>query len=62
MSKSSKSGISGLTPSEGAIAHPGRRASFEKAEAKAREVLRERGFSEEQINAELKRAKRTQRN
>ncbi|MDP3736610.1 MAG: hypothetical protein Q8R02_04425 [Hyphomonadaceae bacterium] len=58
MSKSGKGRTSGPDPSEGVVAHPGRKKSFEKAEAKAREVLRERGFNEEMIEAELKRARR----
>ena len=36
------------------------RKSFLKAEEKAREVLRERGFSEAQIEIELRRVKRRQ--
>jgi hypothetical protein len=35
-----------------------RRRSFGKAEEQAREVLRERGFTPEQIEAQLKRTKR----
>jgi hypothetical protein len=41
-----------------ATAHPGRLASFAKVEAKAREVLKERGFSNELIEAELNRTSR----
>jgi hypothetical protein len=36
----------------------GKRKSFAAIEAKAREVLRERGLTEAQIEAELKRGKR----
>ncbi|HEV7694039.1 MAG TPA: hypothetical protein VGO52_24615 [Hyphomonadaceae bacterium] len=36
------------------------RKSFRKAEEKAREILRERGFSEAQIEIELRRVKRRQ--
>jgi len=36
------------------------RKSFLRAEEKAREVLRERGFSEAQIEIELRRVKRRQ--
>jgi len=35
-----------------------RRSSFRKAEEKAREVLKERGFTPEQIEAQLNRPKR----
>jgi len=38
--------------------HLGKPKSFEDVEAKAREVLRLRGLTEAQIEAELKRAKR----
>jgi hypothetical protein len=47
-------------PEPSAIARPGLRQSFDQAEAQAREVLRARGFSEAQIEIELRRAKRTQ--
>ena len=47
-------------PEESGIARPGLRVSFEQAEAHAREVLRTRGFSDEQIEIELRRAKREQ--
>lgn len=40
------------------MAHPGQRDSFLAVEAQAREVLRERGFSDEQIEAELARGQR----
>lgn len=39
-------------------AHPGRRKSFDLVEQQAREVLRERGYSDEQIQSELKRIRR----
>ena len=40
------------------LAHVGRRNSFMQAEKAAREVLRQRGYSEEQIDRELRRARR----
>lgn len=40
------------------VAHPGERESFAIAEAAAREILRERGLSDDQIDAELSRAHR----
>lgn len=46
-------------PAERNVAHPGERKSFQRAEAKAREVLRERGFNDKQIDAELNRPYRT---
>jgi hypothetical protein len=45
-----------------ATAHPGRLASFAKVEAKAREVLKERGFTKEMIEAELNRVRRDLKN
>jgi hypothetical protein len=41
-----------------AIAAPWRKKSFARIEAQARKVLRERGLSDAQIEAELHRAKR----
>jgi len=38
--------------------HVGKRKSFDEVEAKARDVLRQRGLTEVQIEAELKRARR----
>jgi hypothetical protein len=61
MSQSSKSDMSGLNQSNHETAHPGRQKSLDKIEAQAREVLRERGFTEKQIRAELKQAKRDER-
>jgi hypothetical protein len=56
--------VGGKKPSEkaesSAIARPGQRDSFIRAEAHAREVLRARGFSREQIERELQRVKREQ--
>ena len=56
--------MSGETPEEkpesSGIARPGLRESFVQAEAQAREVLRARGFSDAQIDVELRRAKREQ--
>jgi hypothetical protein len=43
---------------EDTIAHPGQRESFQSVEAHAREVLRERGLSEDEIDVELGRAHR----
>jgi hypothetical protein len=43
---------------ESFVAHPGHKKSFLLAEARAREVLRERGMSERQIEAELLRRRR----
>ena len=43
-----------------AMARLGERKSFLRAEEKAREILRERGFSEAQIEIELRRVKRRQ--
>ena len=40
------------------VAHPGERESFAIAEAAAREILRQRGFTDEQIESELSRAHR----
>lgn len=45
-------------PEASGVARPGLRISFEQAEAQAREVLRAKGYSEEQIDNELKRPKR----
>jgi len=45
-------------PPEPRVALP-KRASFAEIEAKAREVLRERGFTPEMIEAELKRVRRS---
>jgi len=45
-----------------ATAHPGRLASFAEVEAKAREVLKERGFTREMIEAELNRTRRDLKN
>jgi len=45
-------------PEQSGVARPALRVSFEQAEAQAREVLRARGFSEAQIEIELRRAKR----
>jgi hypothetical protein len=47
-------------PEPSGVARPGLRVSFDQAEAQAREVLRGRGFSEEQIEKELRRTKREQ--
>jgi hypothetical protein len=47
-------------PEHSGIARPGMRVSFEQAEAQARDVLRARGFSEAQIDVELRRSKREQ--
>jgi hypothetical protein len=56
-----KSGMSGLNQPNHQTAHPGRKKSFDEVEAQARDVLRERGFTEKQIEAELKQAKRDER-
>jgi hypothetical protein len=45
-------------PEPSAIANPANRESFMTVEAKAREVLRERGLTEEQIEVQLRLAKR----
>ncbi len=42
------------------VAQP-KRESFAEIEAKAREVLRERGFTPAMIEAELKRVRRSER-
>ena len=47
-----------LQPTPLTSPHVGKRKSFLAVEARAREVLRERGLTEAQIDAELKRAKR----
>jgi hypothetical protein len=47
-------------PEQSGVARPGQRMSFDQAEAQAREVLRSRGFSEAQIDIELRRVKREQ--
>jgi hypothetical protein len=47
-------------PERSGIARPGLRESFQQAEAHAREILRARGFTEAQIEIELRRAKREQ--
>lgn len=57
MSESRKP-VAGVQPSQFHPPHVGRRKSFEEIEAKAREVLRQRGFSAAQIEAELNRTKR----
>jgi hypothetical protein len=44
----------------GSLPRLSERKSFLRAEEKAREVLRERGFSEAQIEIELRRVKRRQ--
>jgi hypothetical protein len=43
---------------EGAVARPGQWKTFADVEARARELLREHGYSEAEIDAELNRAKR----
>ncbi len=48
--------MAGLQPSQFNSPHVGKRKSFEEIEAQAREVLRQRGFTDAQIEAELKRA------
>jgi hypothetical protein len=53
----SKSGRTMPQRNEPSTAHP-RRESFAMIEAKAREILRERGFTDEMIEVELKRARR----
>ena len=53
----SKSGRTMPHSNEPSTARP-KRASFAKVEAKAREVLKERGFTAEMIEAELKRTRR----
>ena len=40
------------------VPHVGNRKSFKKAEAEARKVLKEKGLTDAEIEAELKRAKR----
>ena len=70
MSKPGSAAPSGQEPpdrfprdhSSGARSLPclGERKSFLHAEEKAREILRERGFSEAQIEIELRRVKRRQ--
>jgi hypothetical protein len=45
-------------PESSGVARPGLRVSFEQAEAQAREVLRAKGYSEAEIENELKRPKR----
>jgi hypothetical protein len=57
----SKVGVSSSSPEEPSIAHPGQRESFVVIEAKAREILRERGFDDHQIDAELNRRRREER-
>jgi hypothetical protein len=42
--------------------HVDKRKSFSEVEAKAREVLKERGLTKKQIDAELKRARRKEDN
>jgi hypothetical protein len=58
MSKSRKSMPGLLQPDPLTSPHVGKRKSFEEVEAKAREVLRQRGLTEAQITRELQRAKR----
>lgn len=48
---------SGASRAEATTVHPGFRDSFARIEAQAREVLREQGFSEAQIDVELNRSK-----
>jgi hypothetical protein len=50
--------MAGPAPSPHVTAHPGRAKSFLTIEAKAREVLKERGLSEPEIQAELHKKKR----
>ena len=50
----------GEKPEQSGVARPGQRLSFEQAETQAREVLRSRGFSDAQIEIELRRVKREQ--
>jgi hypothetical protein len=57
----SKSFVADERSLETALAHPGLRESFLAIVAKAREILRERGLTEDQIEAELNRAKREER-
>ena len=45
---------------QSAVAHPGQLKSFQIAEAKARQVLRERGLNESQIQSELQKIRRDQ--
>ena len=58
MRKKGGPGMAGPTPSPHATAHPGRAKSFLTIEEKAREVLRDRGLSEPEIEAELHKKKR----
>jgi hypothetical protein len=53
----SKSGRTAPQRNKPSTARPGLE-SFARIEAKAREVLRERGFTDEMIEAELKRVRR----
>jgi hypothetical protein len=50
--------MAGPTSSPHVTAHPGLAKSFLMIEAKAREVLKERGLSEFEIQAELHKGKR----
>jgi hypothetical protein len=50
--------VAGLQSSDFTLPKFGKRKSFKDVEAKAREVLREKGLSEAQIKIELGRVKR----
>ena len=60
MSKSETSAASGQEAPDHSLARLGERRSFLRAEEKAREILREKGFSEAQIEIELRRVRRRQ--
>jgi hypothetical protein len=60
MSKPGSTASSGERKPERSLARLSERKSFLRAEEKAREILREKGFSEAQIEIELRRVKRSQ--
>jgi hypothetical protein len=60
MSKPNPPAASGQEPPDRFLPRLSERKSFLRAEEKAREILRERGFSEAQIEIELRRVKRRQ--
>jgi hypothetical protein len=60
MSKPNSPAASGAAQPDRSLPRLSDRKSFRKAEEKAREILRERGFSEAQIEIELRRVKRRQ--
>ena len=60
MSKPGSPAASGAEPPDRSLPRLSERKSFLRAEEKAREILREKGFSEAQIEIELRRVKRRQ--